>query len=134
MSCSTRILIVDDNVGNLSMYADFFRSLGYEIELASDAIRGLEAMAVNRPDLALVDVQMPGMDGLEMVRHLRAHADPGLAAMPVVALTALGMPGDEQRCLEAGFDAYLCKPVSLRVLAATVERLLAGVAVPGRPG
>lgn len=118
MDSSPRLLIVDDNVGNLSMYADFFRNIGYRVDTASDGRSGLDAMAKEKPRVALVDVQMPGMDGLQFVGHVRSM--PEVAGIPVIALTALGMPGDEQRCLAAGFDRYLCKPVSLRKLAESV--------------
>jgi CheY-like chemotaxis protein len=74
------------------------------------------------PDLILMDIQMPGVDGLEAIRRLRA--DPDLHSVPIIALTALVMPGDRERCLEAGADDYLTKPISLKHLAQTVETFL----------
>jgi CheY-like chemotaxis protein len=67
---------------------------------------------------------MPGLDGLETIRHLRAHTDPELAALPIIALTALTMPGDRERCLAAGANAYLSKPIELQELLATIWELL----------
>ncbi len=73
------------------------------------------------PDLILMDIQMPKMDGLEATRRLRS--DPRFRSTPIVALTALAMPGDKERCLEAGVNEYLSKPVSLKLLATMIARL-----------
>jgi CheY-like chemotaxis protein len=77
------------------------------------------------PDIVLMDVQMPGMSGLTAMERLRADAVPALRAVPIVALTALAMRGDRERCLAAGANEYLTKPVSLKQLAATIESLVA---------
>ena len=84
------------------------------------------------PDLVLLDIQLPGMDGFEVIRRLRAL--PGLAAVPVVAVSASVMPADQALAAKAGFDAYLGKPVHMPALLALVDRVLAGQApVPGSP-
>jgi CheY-like chemotaxis protein len=75
-----------------------------------------------RPDLVILDIQMPGMDGLETIHHIRA--DPAVGTVPIIALTALTLPGDRERCLAAGATAYLVKPVSLRVLLTTIAAQL----------
>jgi CheY-like chemotaxis protein len=86
---------------------------------------GVEAVSrckQERPDLILMDIQMPGMNGLDMIRQLRAHSE--WARIPIIALTALAMPGDRERCLEAGADEYLSKPASLKTLMQIMQALL----------
>jgi len=82
----------------------------------------LAQAALERPDVVMIDIQMPGMDGLEVIRRLRAA--PASATVPIVAVTALSLPEDRERCLAAGADSYLTKPVSLQELQRTVERLI----------
>jgi CheY-like chemotaxis protein len=91
------------------------------VAVASGAA-ALERLAREPFDLVLMDMQMPGMDGLETTRRIRALADPARAATPVVAVTANAMAGDERRCREAGMNGYLTKPVDGATLLATVER------------
>jgi CheY-like chemotaxis protein len=93
------------------------------VAVARDGEEAVERAKSFRPDLVLMDVQMPRLDGLAATRRLRA--DPAFARTPVVALTALAMPGDEERCREAGADAYLSKPVELKKLIETIAALLA---------
>ncbi len=120
---SRYLLLVDDNPGNQQVLADFLRARGFEVEQATSAEEGLAAARTRRPALVLMDVQMPAIDGLEATRQLRA--DPALRSLPVVALTSLAMKGDRERCLAAGMDEYLSKPVKLTELLTTIERLLA---------
>jgi CheY-like chemotaxis protein len=87
-----------------------------------DALTGMDLAKRIRPDLILMDVQLPGMDGLEAIRRLRA--DPDFRTLPIIALTALAMPGDRERCLAAGATDYITKPVSLKKLAARIEDYL----------
>jgi CheY-like chemotaxis protein len=93
------------------------------VAVARDGEEAVERAKSFRPDLVLMDVQMPRLDGLAATRRLRD--DPAFARTPVVALTALAMPGDEERCREAGADAYLSKPVELKKLIETIAALLA---------
>ncbi len=109
-----RILLAEDNADNLEMISNYLRLRGCEVHTARD---GLEAIALARaclPDIILMDVQMPTLDGLEATRRLRA--DPTLRVTPIIALTALAMPGDRERCLDAGMDDYLSKPMGLKEL------------------
>jgi len=125
------LLIVDDNPGNLRVVADFLRARGYRVELAASAAEGIATARATRPALILMDVQMPATDGLEATRQIRQ--DPALAGTPVVALTSLAMKGDRERCLAAGMDDYISKPVKLTELLATIEQRLAGRVVAATP-
>ena len=120
---SRRLLLVDDNPGNQRVLADFLRARGFDVEQATSAAEGLDAARARRPVLVLMDVQMPTVDGLAATRLMRQ--DPELRTLPIVALTSLAMKGDRERCLEAGMDDYLSKPVKLTELLATIERMLA---------
>jgi two-component system cell cycle response regulator DivK len=105
-----RILYIEDNPLNLRLVRKILISLGFEIIEAMDGINGLAAASRDRPDLILVDVNLPDIDGLEVVRRLKN--DPSLAHIPAIALTANAMHGDRERCLGAGCDGYLAKPVA----------------------
>ncbi|MEI7770229.1 MAG: ATP-binding protein [Chloroflexales bacterium] len=119
---SQRILLVDDTESNNAVVAEYLGSHGYAVVTAWNGAEALELIAAERPDIVLMDIQMPGMDGLTAIRRIRG--DTATANVPIIALTALAMPGDRERCLEAGANAYLCKPVSLRTLRTTVATLL----------
>jgi signal transduction histidine kinase/ActR/RegA family two-component response regulator len=119
------VLIVEDNEVNLVTLTDVLREQGYRVETARQGDEGLERARTLRPDLILLDIQLPGLDGLEVLRQLRASPDPQLAATPVIALTALVMPGDRERCLQAGANAYLGKPIGINTLTEAVDKLLA---------
>ena len=111
------ILLVEDNETNVVATTDYLQSCGYHILFAADgetAVAKTEAVA---PSLILMDIQMAGLDGLSAIRQIRASAKPQIAQIPIIALTALAMPGDRQRCLDAGANAYFSKPVGLRQLA-----------------
>jgi CheY-like chemotaxis protein len=121
---STTVLVVEDNALNRKLVRDVLGHAGYRVLEAGDAERGIEMARAERPDLVLMDVQLPGIDGVEALACLRA--DEATAAIPVVALTALAMKDDRERFLAAGFDGYLEKPVSVPALPGQVQALIAG--------
>ena len=109
-----RVLLAEDNVDNLEMVSNYLRLLGFEVHTAQDGLEAVALARAYRPDIIIMDVQMPELDGLEATRRLRA--DPTLRLTPIIALTALAMPGDRERCLDAGMDDYLSKPLGLSEL------------------
>jgi CheY-like chemotaxis protein len=119
------ILIVDDNPANLKLARVLLKGEGYDVRTATDAQEALATLESFRPRLILVDIQLPGMDGLELTRRLKA--DPATRDIIIVALTAYAMKGDEQRTLAAGCDGYIPKPIETRTLPAAVARYLSGV-------
>lgn len=121
-----RILIVEDETSNAETLAEYFQVRGYRISLARDGEEAIAAARRDNPSVILMDIQMPGMNGIEATR--RMHADPVLSSIPVVALTALAMEGDRERCIEAGAADYIAKPVRLNHLIQTVEKYLHPVA------
>ncbi len=119
---SATVLVVEDNALNLKLVRDVLEHAGYRVLEAGDAERAIELARAQTPDLILMDVQLPGIDGVEALHRLRADA--ATASIPVVALTALAMKEDRQRFLSAGFDGYLEKPVSVPALPGQVAALL----------
>jgi CheY-like chemotaxis protein len=116
---SHRILVVDDNVTNLKLIEYLLKAKGYDVLTAIDAESALEAVRAKRPSLVLMDLQLPGMDGLELTRRLKS--DPNTRDIVIVAVTAYAMKGDEQRALDAGCDGYVAKPIDTRALPQVVE-------------
>ncbi len=121
-----RLIVADDSEVNLRTIGDYLRHRGYDVTVARTGREAIDRALESRPDVVVMDIQMPEMDGLAAIRALRA--DSALCGVPVVALTALAMPGDEEHCLRAGANAYLAKPVRLRDLVTTIERLRAPAA------
>ncbi len=119
---TTCILLVDDNEINIIAVGDYLHECGYHVVVARNGRETLDIVADVRPDIILMDIQMPEMDGLEATRRLRSIPD--YKATPIIALTALAMPGDRERCIAAGATEYLTKPVSLKGLVDTIQRLL----------
>jgi len=119
---STRILIVDDNPVNLKLATDVLEMEGYAVEKAVDAEQAQEMLKSATPDLILMDIALPGMDGLTLTRKLKA--DERLKDVPVVAMTAFAMKGDEQKALAAGCDGYISKPIDTRKLPQQVAAYL----------
>ncbi len=116
------ILIVDDNVTNLKLLRILLQGEGYEVRTAGDAEEALEVLKTFHPRLILMDIQLPGMDGLELTRRLKA--DGATREIIITALTAFAMKGDEQKALEAGCDGYIAKPVDTRTLPGLVREYL----------
>ena len=110
-----RILVVEDNRENRALMTYLLAHFGHEVEEAVDGIDGLAKAKASDHDLAVLDLQMPGLDGYEVLAALRA--DPHLTSMPVIAVTAFSMAGDRERILAAGFDEYISKPINPRTFA-----------------
>lgn len=118
-----KVLVVEDNAANLTLATFLLKSVGHEIISATDAETGVALARSEHPDLILMDIQLPGMDGLEATGLLKS--DEATRAIPVVALTALAMKGDEQRIRAAGCDGYIAKPLSYKDFLATIAAQLA---------
>lgn len=119
----SRILIVEDNPFNMKLAARLLEYAGHEVIQAEDAVEGLRLARERQPELVLMDIMLPGMDGVAALGELRA--DPATANLKVAALTAYAMKGDRERLLDAGFDGYFAKPVSHKEFLAGVADLLA---------
>lgn len=124
------ILIVEDNDNNRKLARDVLQHNGYRTTEAVTAEDGLTLARTDRPDLVLMDIQLPRMNGIEAFRHLRSNPETG--GIPVVAFTASVMNEDRQRILDAGFEAYLSKPVSIKELLRTVEDVIADHGAAGK--
>lgn len=132
------ILLVEDAESNATLMRDILAPRGYRLVVGIDGREGLALARAQAPALILMDIQLPDMNGLEVIRQLRAEEQ--LRGVPIIALTALAMPGDREKCLEAGADAYLAKPVDIHTLLATIAEHLTrpasqrGGSPPGRAG
>jgi len=122
------MLIVDDHDLNRELIRSLLERKGYRVLQADNAEAGIEIARRERPSLILLDLAMPGKDGFQAAREMKA--DSALATTPLVAVTALAMRGDEERARKAGFDGYVIKPVDRRVLEETIENLLKGKPAP----
>lgn len=118
-----KVLIADDNEANVRIFKSFLESRGCQVAVAHDGQAAVEATSHWLPEIVLMDVQMPRMDGLQATRLIRAQSR--FASLPIIAVTAVAMPGDRERCLEAGMTAYLAKPVRLRELQETIAAMTA---------
>jgi two-component system cell cycle response regulator DivK len=117
-----RVLVIEDQEDNRTILRDLFASVGYEVLEAVDGLEGIRVAAAERPDLILMDIQMPGLDGYDTTRRIKAQA--GLAAIPVIAVTSYALSGDEEKARAAGCDDYVTKPFSPRALLAKVAAWL----------
>ncbi|MBE7381467.1 MAG: PAS domain S-box protein [Leptolyngbya sp. SIO1E4] len=120
---SSAILLAEDNEANIATLSGYLETKGYCIVVARDGQEAIALAQSEQPALILMDIQMPGMDGLEAMQHIRKI--PSLADVPIIALTALAMKGDRERCLAAGATDYLSKPVKLKQLASLIQEHLA---------
>ena len=118
-----RILVAEDNPANRELIREILEVQGYEVLEAVNGLEALEQIEENLPDLVLMDIQMPLIDGLEAVSKLRR--DERFSKLPVIALTAYAMSGDEEKALMAGFDAYLPKPMDVKQLLLYVQQFTA---------
>jgi CheY-like chemotaxis protein len=121
---SQRLLLVEDNEDNRTIYATVLRHLGYQVIEAQDGVQAVALARSERPDLILMDISIPGMDGWEATRVLRG--DPLTRAIPIVALTAHALSDDRERAAEVGFNSYLAKPIEPRAVVAEVRRWIGG--------
>jgi len=119
---AARVLVVDDNPTNLKLVSDVLECEGYEIFRATDAEEAQQVIAEHQPTLVLLDIALPGMDGLTLARKLKADAK--TKNMVIVALTAFAMKGDEQKARDAGCDGYITKPIDTRTLPSQVAGYL----------
>ena len=126
-----KILLIDDTVEVLMVIVDYLEMAGYEVTTASDGMKGIEQARLTKPDLILMDVQMPGLDGVEATKKLRA--DPTFKHVPIIALTALAMPNDRERCIAAGMNEYMSKPIKLRALVNIIQKCLSSGEEKTRP-
>lgn len=108
------ILIIDDNLLNLKLVTYLLTAKGYDVHTAFDAEEGLRILKTFKPQLILMDIQLPGMDGLELTKKLKA--DPKYKDIPIIAITAYAMKGDKEKALAAGCDGYISKPIDTRTL------------------
>ncbi|NTW03013.1 MAG: response regulator, partial [Oscillochloris sp.] len=115
-----RILLAEDNDVNIMAVCEYLQAKGYQVTVAHNGIEAIERASESPPDLILMDIQMPEMDGLEATRRMRAM--PHCATIPIIALTALAMPGDRERCLAAGANEYITKPIRLTDLLGMIRR------------
>jgi two-component system cell cycle response regulator DivK len=124
-----KILIVEDNADNMFLTVMLLESAGHTVISAADAEAGLTSARAELPDLILMDIQLPGMDGLQATALLKR--DDATRAIPVIALTALAMKGDEERIRAAGCDGYIAKPIGIQDFLKTIATRLAGTLVNG---
>ena len=117
-----RILLVEDNQDNMTLIADVLQSLNYAVIQATNGQQGVEIATAEKPDLILMDLSLPQMDGWTATRHIKANPD--LTQIPIIALTAHAMIGDRERALQAGCDDYLTKPINLRELATKLAQYM----------
>ena len=119
---SKRSLVIEDQEDNRQIVRDLVTASGYELIEATSGEDGLEAAARERPDLILMDIQLPGIDGYEVTRRIKA--DPKLSKIPIIAVTSYALSGDDKKAFAAGCDGYVTKPYSPRLLLAKIREYL----------
>ena len=124
MARSSTVLVIEDNAQNLTLMRDLLQVQGYHVLEAEDGMQGWKLAQEHRPDLILMDIQLPDVSGLEVTKWLKN--DETLRTIPVVAVTAFAMKGDEEKFLAEGCDGYISKPVSLSDFLQTLQRFLIG--------
>jgi two-component system, cell cycle response regulator DivK len=121
---SARILVVEDNALNLKLIRDVLEFRGFDVVTARSGEEGVAVAASSAPDIVLMDLQLPGIDGYEALQRIQSH--PGCRDLPVVAVTAFAMKDDALRVAAAGFAGYIIKPISIRVLHEQLAQFLPG--------
>lgn len=119
---SKLILVIEDQEDNRRIMRDLFTSSGYKVIEAADGIAGVTAAETNRPDLILMDIQLPGIDGYEATKRIKSNPD--LKEIPIIVVTSYALSGDDVKAFEAGCDAYVAKPFSPRELLAQAKKFL----------
>jgi len=119
---SSLILLVDDNEANVMTVSNYFEAKGYQLLVGSNGQEAIQLTLSENPDLILMDIQMPGIDGIEAIQEIRRY--PNVVDVPIIALTACAMEGDRDRCLEAGANEYIAKPIKLNELFAVTQKFL----------
>ncbi len=119
----SKILIVEDNEMNMRLFSDLLKTKGYEVVECLEGTKALDIVKAQKPDLVLMDIQMPEISGLEVTAQIRQT--PEVAHTRIVAVSAFAMTGDEEKILSAGCDAYISKPISIPLFFETVEKNLA---------
>jgi len=123
-----RILVVEDQEDNRRIIRDLLASAGYQMIEALDGESGVRLAETERPDLILMDIQLPGLDGYEATRRIKAN--PELCSIPIIVVTSYALSGDDVKAMQAGCDAYVAKPFSPRQLLAKIREFLAAGPVP----
>lgn len=118
------MLLVEDNEDNRIIYTTVLRHVGYDVLEAQDGVQAIALARSERPDLILMDISIPEIDGWEATRILRR--DPATSAIPIIALTAHALPDDREKAVQMGFTAYLAKPIEPRTVVAEVQRWIGG--------
>ena len=116
------ILIVEDNDFNMKLFNDLLRANGYDTVTTKDGRQAIDLARAHRPDLILMDIQLPEISGLDVTRTLKSDDD--LKAIPIIAVTAFAMKGDEEKILEGGCEGYLAKPISVPKFLSTIAEFL----------
>jgi len=119
---SKRILVVEDHEINRRILRDLLTSAGYEMIEAATGEEGVTLAGIHRPDLVLMDIRLPGLDGYEATRRIKEN--PAIRHIPIIAVTSYALSGDEEKALEAGCESYICKPFSPRVVLAKIRECL----------
>ena len=121
---SNKILVVEDNEMNMQLFEYLLEESGFEIVKATTGEEALKLATESKPDLILMDIHLPGMDGLSVVRELKANGD--MDNVPILALTAHAMRGDKDRFLQAGCDGYISKPIDVKTFIPSIQQFLGG--------
>jgi CheY-like chemotaxis protein len=122
MNTKKRVLLVEDNEATIDVVGMELNFLGYEVTIAKDGLQALEMLSGQPPDLIIMDIQLPKMDGFETIRQIRAN--PASRDIPILAATAKALPGDQEKCLQAGSDGYIAKPFTHRQLEVAINETL----------